>query len=53
MAELTPIREIVIGMDRTMHRFTCLRCKETHASQGCSPGCPTCRAPEAWQRKDV
>jgi hypothetical protein len=54
MAELTPIREIVIGMtDRKLVPFRCLRCQETHAARGWSPGRPSCGAPEAWQRKEA
>jgi Zn finger protein HypA/HybF involved in hydrogenase expression len=53
MADSAPSRVIVIGMDRTLHRFTCLKCKETHAARGYTTGCPSCNAPEVFQRKDV
>lgn len=53
MAELTPVVEVVIGMgSKKLACFRCLKCSETHAAFGWSPGCPACHAPEAFQRRD-
>lgn len=44
MAELTQVKDIVIGMATTWRVYQCLRCNETHAAQGESSGCGACKS---------